>query len=77
MAAGLCNSWQQITVYELQQAFCGCDVIFARRPIIFAAHFGEQGEKKAASVERVDGGKSLQLVATNDFIQAPRGFLWL
>lgn len=27
--------------------------------------------------ERVDGGKSLQLVATNNSIQAPTAFLWL
>ena len=27
--------------------------------------------------ERIDGGKSLQLVAINDSIQAPTGFLWL
>lgn len=27
--------------------------------------------------ERIDGGKSLRLVATNNSIQAPTGFLWL
>jgi 6-phosphogluconolactonase (cycloisomerase 2 family) len=27
--------------------------------------------------ERIDGGKSLQLIVTNDSIQAPTSFLWL